>query len=518
MNLGSAKFGRNPVLIVDDEPLNLKMLRAQLEAEGRNVVAVSNGLEALEALHRDQFDGVISDIQMPEMDGFRLCMAVRNNERLRDTPFIFYTASFTRQTDRELGESLGADAYLTKPAPIGSLLDALSDARRGEASRIGRDVDCDIASLYGAALTRKIHEKKQLAFRNAMLYSISRMLLGARALDQVMPEVIGVMCDALGWDCGAYWRWDEPSQTFARAEACANFASVVPGCANALASQSVSPAAMGLNVDTWNRAATWIAKSMEGFATAPRAECEAVRSILLVPVNADSRPVGLLQFYSRYMDQADADALQYAETIAMHIGQFVARVSAQNEAYRLAHYDSLTSLPNRGMLCELAARAIAEAQQSQRPLAFLFVDLDGFKQVNDRHGHDAGDRVLATFAQRLRDSLRGCDAVAWNVDSAAAARLGGDEFAVLVSEFQDREALEAVAKRILAAASARFDQVGADVALSASIGIALYPEHGDSIDVLKRVADNAMYRAKQSGKNTYCFAPEQSDAGLDSLA
>src|SRR6185436_6930133 len=97
MKLAVAKFGRNPVLIVDDEPLNLKMLRAQLEAEGRRVVSASNGHEALEALQREPFDGVISDIQMPEMDGFRLCMAVRNDESLRNLPFIFYTATFTRQ-------------------------------------------------------------------------------------------------------------------------------------------------------------------------------------------------------------------------------------------------------------------------------------------------------------------------------------------------------------------------------------------------------------------------------------
>jgi len=275
---------------------------------------------------------------------------------------------------------------------------------------------------------------------------------------------------------------------------------------------------MGLNPATWNRAATWIAKSMDGFAATPKPDCEKVQSVLLLPVNADSGPVGLLQFYSPYVDQPDADTLQLAETVAQHVGQFIARTRAQDEVHRLAHFDSLTSLPNRGMLGELAREAIAAAQRSRRPVAFMFVDLDGFKQVNDRHGHDAGDRVLATFAERLRGSLRGSDASARDADSTAAARLGGDEFAVLISDFDDRCALEAIARRVLAAASTPFNVAGCDVRMSASIGIALYPEHGANFDILKRAADDAMYRVKQSGKNAYHFAPEQADSPIDLAA
>ena len=116
------------LLIVDDHDLNLKLLRAQLEGEGHQVVAAADGVEALEILGREPVDGVISDILMPRMDGYRLCMEVRSDARLVHLPFVLYTSTYNSPGDRELAESLGADAYVHKPAPTSRLIGAVVSA------------------------------------------------------------------------------------------------------------------------------------------------------------------------------------------------------------------------------------------------------------------------------------------------------------------------------------------------------------------------------------------------------
>ena len=138
-------------------------------------------------------------------------------------------------------------------------------------------------------------------------------------------------------------------------------------------------------------------------------------------------------------------------------------------------------------------------------MAILFIDFDGFKQFNDRFGHDAGDHLLVTFTLCLRESLRRSDAVGRHTGSDTGARLGGDEFVVLIDEFADLAELEAVAKRVLAAAEEPFSLAGPEGEISASIGISIYPTDGTDIESLTNSADSAMYRAKQAGKNTYRF-------------
>lgn len=167
------------------------------------------------------------------------------------------------------------------------------------------------------------------------------------------------------------------------------------------------------------------------------------------------------------------------------------RRALEEELARQAFYDSLTGLPNRSLFRDRLAHAMARGQRYGEPVAVLFLDLDDFKTVNDGLGHSAGDELLVEVAARLRGCLREMD---------TAARLGGDEFAVLLEDAGVRRA-KAVAGRVLSALSAPFALAGREVALTASIGIALY-EHGPaSPDDLLRNADVAMYTAKSRGKN-----------------
>lgn len=181
------------------------------------------------------------------------------------------------------------------------------------------------------------------------------------------------------------------------------------------------------------------------------------------------------------------------------------RKAAEEQISHLAHFDGLTGLANRNLFDQLLDHALAKAQRTGMPLALLFIDLDGFKQVNDRLGHIAGDRLLATFAQRLRECLRKSDIGARMNALGTPARLGGDEFVVLIDDFTERSQLEVIAQRILTNTGIPFS-LGEEVCcITASIGISVYPEDGIDIDSLTKNADSAMYCVKKNRKNGFRF-------------
>jgi len=156
----------------------------------------------------------------------------------------------------------------------------------------------------------------------------------------------------------------------------------------------------------------------------------------------------------------------------------------------LAYRDPLTGLANRSSLMDRLGLELAHARRQRAGLALLFVDLDGFKAINDAHGHRAGDAVLLAVAERLRAALREVDTV---------ARLGGDEFTVILPNVATLEGAQAVARKLLAALEQPIEWESHALQCSASIGIALHPEDGDRADELLEVADARMYRAKASG-------------------
>jgi diguanylate cyclase (GGDEF)-like protein/PAS domain S-box-containing protein len=163
----------------------------------------------------------------------------------------------------------------------------------------------------------------------------------------------------------------------------------------------------------------------------------------------------------------------------------------------IAHYDTLTGIPNRLLLADRMKQAIAQSSRERSTMAVCYLDLDGFKPVNDILGHEAGDRVLVEIARRIEATIRGGDTV---------ARIGGDEFVVLLQGLGGKEESEITLQRLVAAIARPLPLNGDEVKLGASIGVSMYPQDGDDADTLLRCADQAMYAAKKSGKNRYCFA------------
>lgn len=173
--------------------------------------------------------------------------------------------------------------------------------------------------------------------------------------------------------------------------------------------------------------------------------------------------------------------------------------------HQLAYHDRLTGLPNRVLVQDRLQQALLKARRTGSQLALLFLDLDYFKQVNDSLGHAAGDHLLQAVARRLTDSVRASDTV---------ARLGGDEFLILLEDIPGAEMAGNIAAKLVNALQSPFPIDGHEVRIGSSIGIALYPEHGEDAAHLVQSADAAMYRAKEGGRNRYVFHTGRRDAAV----
>lgn len=160
----------------------------------------------------------------------------------------------------------------------------------------------------------------------------------------------------------------------------------------------------------------------------------------------------------------------------------------------IALHDTLTGLPNRAFFLELTAQQLLNAKRNREGLGMGFIDLDNFKQFNDRFGHDFGDFVLKETAMRLKNTLRHSDIV---------ARIGGDEFALVISGISETEGLYAVAHKIFEACRLPLQRGGSEVSIRISVGLSLYPRDGETVEELLFTSDTAMYQAKRCGKNGF---------------
>jgi len=188
-----------------------------------------------------------------------------------------------------------------------------------------------------------------------------------------------------------------------------------------------------------------------------------------------------------------------------YIGIF-SDVSTESESderlYHLAHYDSLCNLPNRLLFYDRLRQSLSRSKRTDQKLAVMFMDLDGFKNVNDEYGHSIGDELLQKVSERVVATLRESDTI---------ARIGGDEFTLILTDIENIESVGNIAMKILSTIQKDYSLHGNKFNISASIGISLSPDNGDDINLLVKQADIAMYRAKKEGKNRFRFYDESMD-------
>jgi len=203
--------------------------------------------------------------------------------------------------------------------------------------------------------------------------------------------------------------------------------------------------------------------------------------------------------------------VSYSAVISRNITELK---KSQEKIAFLAYYDSLTNLPSRPLFMDLLNREIENAKRTGKSVAVFFFDLDEFKKINDSYGHSAGDELLVSVGKRLKNCLRPNDVIS-RVDGLVnedkkltenyLARIGGDEFTFIIPDISDKKITTGVAERVLNLFKESFQISGKEMFISTSIGIAFYPDDGHDVETLLKNADVAMYKAKETGKNTFCY-------------
>jgi diguanylate cyclase (GGDEF)-like protein len=352
-----------------------------------------------------------------------------------------------------------------------------------------------------AGLTAEVEARRRAQSRLLLMSGVTRALADADDADAAMAAALRIIGESLGWSCALAWRID-PSDRLLRCIAAwsvesPDAAAFVEAVRGRRRSTDHGTAGIVRQVLTHGRA-VWIEDllSLPDFARRRFAEVAGLRSALAFPVSLEREQFCIVECFAGTRRAEEPEVLGLLAEVGSLIGQYFARKAIERDLAFVATHDTLTGLPNRAMFGERLSQAIARAGRHQRTLALLFVDLDGFKPVNDQRGHATGDRLLREIADRMRECLREGDTV---------ARQGGDEFVVLIEEYESEGRLAGIAQKVIDAVARPFEDEGAPVRVTASIGISTYPDDATDAGTLLRQADAAMYRAKAHGKNGFQF-------------
>ena len=442
------------VLVVDDIPANVKLLEAKLGAEYFDVVTANSGEQALAQIDKELPDIVLLDVMMPGMDGFEVCRRIKSNPASAHLPVVMVTA-LDQVSDRIQGLEAGADDFLTKPvndvalfARVRSLvrLKTMVDELRlrqatGESMGLGDSPDKSFCEAPGRGRILIVEDREQNAAR------MSETLASDHDVD-IVPQTTEAIIRAKGGD------------------------------------YDLVIASLSLDKQDGLRFCATL-RSLDATRQTPILtlvdEGDLKRMVRALDIGVNDylmRPVERNELVARVRTQLRrkryADRLKHSLQLSLE----------------LAITDQLTGLFNRRYMSRHLNTLLSDGA---KPVSFLMLDVDFFKQINDTYGHDVGDEVLREFANRISANVRGID---------LACRFGGEEFVVVMPD-TDLSFAYMVAERLrqsVADAPFMVTSASKQLPVTISIGVAA-SQSGDTPEVLLKRADQALYRAKRDGRN-----------------
>jgi diguanylate cyclase (GGDEF)-like protein len=441
---------RARVLVVDDDPLVRLLVQEALARTGMHMEEAEDGWQALDSVRRALPDLVILDIELPGLDGLATCRMMRELPGCRDLPVMILTAHSDSETIDGAFE-VGATDFINKPIDVQLLRHRVRFVMR--------------AHNAFSELTRTLSD----------LRSSEKRLANAQRLARV-----------------GSWEWVPDTEEMLWSEEVYRIFKIPQRAGSStyeafldIAHPEDRPALEKAMREAASEATSW---ALDHRIALAGGEERVVRQQAEVVPGPSGDPV----------------------CISGTIQDITDRHRAKEQIRQLVYYDGLTSLPNRKMLSERLESILQSARINNEAVALLFLDLDRFSRINDTLGHAVGDELLKAVADRLINAVRSSDCVGRPEpsDSASVSRLGGDEFTVVLPHLTSSEAAAQVARRILETVRAPFTLEGHRLDVTASIGIALFPNDGSDPDTLLRSADVAAYHAKELGRDLYQFFSE----------
>jgi two-component system cell cycle response regulator len=452
--------GGHRILIVDDEPLNVKLTGARLASKGYRIFSASDGNQALEIVHRERPDLILLDIMMPGRDGYEITRILKQHPEYQDIPIILVTA-LDGEDDKKRGLDAGADEFLNKPVNY-------------------TELEARVLSLI-----RLKQYQEQLGTRKA---SESLMVKTGEEPSSPLQEELPVVLLV------------EDDEMEARLmQACLSDLSCAvrrvrdgKEALEAVAREKVD--VMLLDI---------VLPNMDGFEVCRRLkekeETLPVQIVMVTSLNdlqdkIRGLEVGADDYLVKPLNREELCAR--VRSLIRKKGYLDGLRAKVDAALQAAITDELTGIYNYAYFKHFLDLEMKRSRRQRHPLSLLMIDVDDFKAFNDTYGHPAGDIALRNIGRILRAHVREID---------LAARYGGEEFAVVLPYLDEKVAFT-VAERLLAAVregGGTADQRGA--CLSVSIGISVFPQHGEDIEALIGAADAALYRAKGNGKDRFCL-------------
>ncbi len=497
-NKGSTDF-RGDVLIVDDTPANLRLLSQMLIEQGYKVRAVTSGARALAVARAVPPDLVLLDIRMPEMNGYEVCAHLKTQECTCEVPIIFISA-LNEADDKVNAFNVGAVDYITKPFQFAEVLARVEThlalrrtKQQLQATNMAleqRLVELDQANVrlqQEVTHRQRVEETdRQRMQKMEMLRTTMTEISGELELARLLQIILDRAVALIGATDGELILYDESGNNLNvpathHVNAHTNNVRQVPGKeVTSLIAATHKPLIMN--------------DDQTAIGCLPIYEVPGAQAALLVPMFTGGRLIGVIRVGidspERTFDSQDAELLSlFAQQATITIQN--ARLFA--EVQKLAITDPLTGLYNRRHFFDLAHREVEQAGRANQPLSVIMLDVDYFKQVNDRHGHLLGDHVLQMVANRCRSLLRPVDIL---------ARYGGEEFVIMLPGTALDHARQVAERLRQHIAQMPIGMADTTIQITISLGVAelsIY-DHLDLDGLLSR-ADKALYLAKQSGRN-----------------
>ncbi len=430
------------ILVVDDRPENLLAMDKLLKPLGAEVHKVDSGEKALSEVLAHHFAVILLDVQMPGMDGFETATLLHSNKQTDNIPIIFVTAINKDHNYVAKGYQSGAVDYLPKPIVPEILLGKVKVFLQLEEQRL--------------ALEDVTKELRWISRKNKLL------------LDCAGEGIVGL--DKAG------------NITFINPTACELLGGAEESFLNTHISQFLfdttndKPA-----IDQWLESDIY-RECLEKGGTLKQ-------STGLINIRQGTFP-------AEFNIAAIVNGRNSVQGAVFVFQDITERKQMEDQLLRMAKYDSLTGLANRTLFREFLQSSMDRSDRYHKNTAVMFLDLDHFKEINDQLGHDAGDQLLSSVANRLESCIRKVDLI---------ARLGGDEFAVVLDDVKNSDDARTVANKILSVLKEPHELGDASKKVGTSIGIAFYPDNGRDADGLIKAADEAMYVAKNEGRNDFRF-------------
>ncbi len=475
------------VLVIDDSKTQLVSLQMSLQKDGFDVITAGNGMEGVSRAFRDTPDIVVSDVMMPELNGYQLCRLLKNNKETSDIPIILLT-SMDQPQDRFWGIRAGADRYLVKSSDFSILKETIHLLLKN--SKIPIPKKKDLLKNHGAADWESIKSSlnqllDRLLFESTLSNEVGRLANFIHDRNKLLGEASLLVNSLIDYSSLCLCLFD------------INVTKLYIELKQPMSDEDISEIKSHILLDIHDKQKTDEAEIhfLNNSSPIDNKADNKITARLSAPLNIHNENIGNISLYTTKSQAFDKESENIIRLLATDFSMVFKLMLLYDETRHLSITDGLTKLYNSRYFKEMFEMEFERAKRFKKNLSMVILDIDHFKSINDTYGHLQGDSVLKEVGYILKQSVRKVDFV---------ARYGGEEFAVLAIDTDiDNTCIlaEKIRKQI---EFHRFKAEKNPLKVTVSLGVASTSEDvSNYLDLIKR-ADDSLYKAKEGGRNRVC--------------